>query len=97
MHKVGDLRELLRIMFDVSLDDKSVRRIFDSLDSARNGFLDWRIVLDYMTPQVIQLYAIEFATPKYIFQINFVKKKLVPDGHFGTRLRQRSDLRHLVI
>jgi len=67
VQKVGDFREFLRIMFEVSLDDKSVRRIFDSLDSARNGFLDWRIVLDYMTPQVIQLYAIEFATPKYIF------------------------------
>jgi hypothetical protein len=37
-------------MFDVRLGEKALKRIFDSLDSARRGVVEWRAVLEYMTP-----------------------------------------------
>jgi len=37
-------------MFDVRLGEKALKRIFDSLDSARRGVVEWRTVLEYMTP-----------------------------------------------
>jgi hypothetical protein len=47
---MSDFRQLLRVMFKVTLGDMPLRRIFDSLDSARRGRLEWRTVLDFMTP-----------------------------------------------
>jgi hypothetical protein len=37
-------------MFDVRLGEKALKRIFDSLDSARRGVVEWRTVLEYITP-----------------------------------------------
>jgi len=47
---MSDFRQLLRVMFKVNIGDVPLRRIFDSLDSARRGRIDWRTVLDFMTP-----------------------------------------------
>lgn len=49
---IGDFRLLLRVLFGANVGDLALKRLFDSLDSARRGTLEWRTVLDYMTPLV---------------------------------------------
>ena len=48
----SDFLLLVRTMLKVEIGERALHRVFDSLDSACQGRIEWQMALDFITPKV---------------------------------------------